>query len=273
MSGKAPAVLVTGACGSLGSAAVKAFADAGCRVFAVDVRPYTSDRPSVTPIVTDTSDEEGVKAALLKVEAETDGLEAVVHLAGLYTMDSFIEIEPEALRRMLDANLMGVAVVDRVFLPLVMRGRGRIVIVASELAPLDPLPFNGIYSMTKRALDADAHSLALELDLIGVKVVTVYPGAYGDGMTKGAIRAMDAMREKTKLYPGVTERFRDIVANETGKPKDPAVLAALLTRIVRAKRPRFRYFPNNSIKLRLFSALPMNAQAFLLRKLLKGKKC
>ncbi|MBR3383062.1 MAG: SDR family NAD(P)-dependent oxidoreductase [Clostridia bacterium] len=265
------AILITGASGSLGLAAVNAFAGAGWLVYAADVSP--GEYPAgVRAIEMDVTDERSVASAARLIEEEAGGLDAILHMAGLYTMDSFIEIEPDTLRRMLDVNLFGVYLVNREFLPLIREKRGRIIITASELAPLDPLPFNGIYSMTKRALDGYAHSLALELDLIGVRVVTLYPGAYGDGMTRAAVRAMERMSERTRLYPGIADRFRRIVAAETGSAKPPEKLAARILRIAGKRRPRLRYFMNDSLKLRLFSLLPMRAQAFALRLLLKGKE-
>lgn len=261
-------ILITGAGGSLGAAAVRAFLSRGYTVFAADIDVKNVPEGAV-PVRMDVASAESVKAAGEEIGKSCEGLWAIIHLAGLYTMDSFVEIEEDALERMLEVNLMGVWRVNRELLPLVRRGNGRIIITASELAPLDPLPFNGIYSVTKRALDGYAHSLAMELNLLGVKVITVYPGAFGDGMTRGAIKAMDSMGEKTKLYPGVTERFRGIVAENAGKPKPPEKLAEFLVRIAEKKRPRFRYFINNSLKLRLFSALPAGAQASLLKKLLK----
>lgn len=264
-------ILITGAGGSLGLAAAREFAALGWRVFAADID--VSRLPEgVIPVRMDVTSSESVEKASELIEKTAPGLDAVLHLAGVYTMDSFIEIPEAELERMLNVNLMGVYRVDRVFLPLIRKSGGRIIIIASELAPLDPLPFNGIYSMTKRALDGYAHSLTLELDLIGTRVITVYPGAFGDGMTKGAVRSMDRMSEKTKLYPDITARFRGIVVSQTGKAKDPACLAKALGRIAEKKRQRRRYFINTSWKLKLFSALPFGLQATALRILLKGKE-
>ena len=263
-------ILITGACGSLGRAAALEFVSAGWRVFAADIREC--DLTAGAEFVEmDVADESSVALAAKKVESEAGGLDVLLHMAGLYTMDSFIEIPPETLSNMLEVNLMGVYRVNRAFLPLIRNSGGRIIITASELAPLDPLPFNGVYSMTKRALDSYAHSLALELDLIGIKVITLYPGAYGDGMTKAAVRSMERMSEASKLYPEIADRFRRIVMNETGGAKPPERLAKRIRSISEKRRPRFRYFMNNSFKLKLFSALPMGLQAWALRLLLKGK--
>lgn len=264
-------ILITGASGSLGREAAAAFARAGWRVYAADRAEPPKPIPGAEYFFCDVTSDESVRRAAGYLESKGSRLDCVLHMAGLYTMDSFIEIPPETLEKMLAVNLMGVYRVNRAVLPLLNKN-GRVIITASELALLDPLPFNGIYSMTKRALEAYAHSLALELDLIGVRVVTLCPGAYGDGMTKGALRAMDRMRDSTRLYPEVTERFRRIVMRETGAAKPPEALAKRILRIARKRRPRFKYRMNNSIKLRLFSALPMGAQAFFLRLLLKKRR-
>lgn len=256
-------ILVSGACGGLGRAAVLEFSRRGYRVFAADLKEQIWDDPSIISVKMDVTDEKSVEKAAEGIEK----LDLILHLAGIYTMDSFIEIPPETLEKMISVNLMGVYRVNRAFFNKLGKG-GRIIIVASELAPLDPLPFNGIYSMTKRALDGYAHSLALELDLIGVRVTTVYPGAYGDGMTQASVKAMERMSESSKLYPDIAERFRNIVMKETGSAKPPEELAKRLYKLAEKKRPPFRAFMNNSFKLRLFSALPMGLQAFFLRRLL-----
>ena len=57
-------------------------------------------------------------------------------------------------------NLGGVFLVNKILLPLLEKG-SKIVITTSELAPLDPLPFTGIYAVTKAALEKYAFSLPL----------------------------------------------------------------------------------------------------------------
>lgn len=261
-------VLITGSCGGLGRAAALEFAAAGWTVYAADVKAFEDGGEDIVPVLMDVTSEESIRSA-----AETiPGLDLIIHLAGVYTMDSFIEIPPETLEKMLAVNLMGVYRVNRAFFPKLRENKGGILVVASELAPLDPLPFNGVYSMTKRALDGYAHSLALELDLIGTRVCTVYPGAYGDGMTRAAIRSMELMSAGSKLYPEIADRFRRIVLKEIGSKKPPEALAKRLVRLAAGRKLPFRVFMNNSPKLRLFSALPMRLQAFCLRLLLKGKK-
>lgn len=264
-------VLVTGACGGMGSAVIRELAAKGYLPIAADLNVSSAPEGAI-PLEMDVTSAQSVAEAAQKLSGATDSLFAVIHLAGVYTMDSFIEISEPELERMLQVNLMGVYRVNRAFLPFIQRGNGRIAIVTSELAPLDPLPFNGIYSMTKTALASYAHSLTAELNLLGIPVVTLRPGAFGEGMPRAAVRSMQRMEEKSKLYPGAAKRFKDIVISETGAAKDPAVFAKWAVRITGKKRLRPEYAINNSFKLRFFSALPKRAQLWLLKKLLCGRE-
>ena len=74
--------------------------------------------------------------------------------------------------RIFNINLFGIYRVNKAFVPL-LSPASRIVIVSSELAPLNPLPFNGIYTVTKAAVEKYAYSLRMELQLLGHSVSVI----------------------------------------------------------------------------------------------------
>ena len=168
-------ILITGAAGGMGCASVSLFQKQGWRVFALD-RVAIEEKENITPIVADLTDEESVKNAFEMVSKMTDKLDAIIHFAGVYMLDSLIEMPTEAYDRIFDINVRGVYLVNKYFLPPLSE-ESRIVITTSELAPLDPLPFTGIYAITKAALDKYAYSLAMELQLRGIKVSVLRAGA------------------------------------------------------------------------------------------------
>ena len=154
-------ILVTGAFGGMGRATLELLAQQGVRVFAMDLK-VDAARPNVIPIQADITSEQSVQEAMVLVRQHTDTLDAVIHFAGVYMLDSLVEMPSDAFDRIFDTNLRGVYLVNRIFLPLLQKG-SRILITTSELAVLDPLPFTGIYAVTKAALDKYAYSLAMEL--------------------------------------------------------------------------------------------------------------
>ena len=71
-----------------------------------------------------------------------------------------------------DVNVLGAYLINKTFLPL-LSANSRIIITTSELAPIDTLPFTGIYAVTKTALDKYAFSLKMELQLLDIKVSVI----------------------------------------------------------------------------------------------------
>ena len=150
MENSMKSVLITGAYGGMGRAATELLAKQGFRVFAMDLH-VGAPAENVIPIQADITQEESLRKAFSQVEQSTQQLYAIVHFAGIYMLDSLAEMENDQFRRIMDVNLRGAYLVNKLFLPLLQPG-SRIVITTSELAPLDPLPFTGIYAVSKAAL-------------------------------------------------------------------------------------------------------------------------
>ena len=110
-----------------------------------------------------------------QISSQISGFYAIIHLAGIYIMDSLVEMTEQRFTRIFDINVFGIYRINKIFLPLLSKG-SRILITSSEVAPLDPLPFNGIYSITKSTIEKYAYSLRMELNLLGIKVSVLRPG-------------------------------------------------------------------------------------------------
>lgn len=260
-------ILITGGAGGLGRAAAEHLAERGCRVFACDISD-SEPCDGIVPVCMDVRDKLSVTAAFEKVATHTDRLDAVIHLSGLYMMDSFIEISEERLSHIVDVNLMGVYRVNRAFLPLLRKGGGRIVITSSELAGQKPLPFTGIYALTKTALQCYADSLRLELALLDIPVIELLPGAFRTRLTQEPSFELERMQQCTQLYGDGLKRIKPLMDGCIGNAREPQALAKLIYRIVTARKPHLRYSMNASLGLKLFSAVPRGLQLFAIKRLL-----
>lgn len=258
--------VVTGAAGGMGRAVVRALVEKGYTVFALD-RVEAERADGVFPIAVDLTDEESVLKAASRVREHTDTVDAVLHFAGVYQMDSLAEMASDAFEQILRVNLFSAFYVNKAFLPLLKKG-ARILITTSELAPLDPLPFTGIYAITKSALDKYAFSLAMELQLLGISVSVLRAGAVQTGMLGDSTAALSAFCERTELYACNAARFRRIVDRVEAKSISPERLAKKVLSILGKKRPAFAYAINRNPLLRLLSLLPRRLQLFIIRAVL-----
>lgn len=262
-------ILVTGAFGGMGRAAVQAFLAQGYRVFALDRK--TGEPPAdgrLIPVEADITSEDSVRNAFEQIRAHTDHLDAIVHFAGIYMLDSLIEMDSGSFRRILDVNLYGAFLVNRAFLPLLSEG-SRILITTSELAPLDPLPFTGIYAVTKGALDKYAYSLRMELQLLGIPVSVLRAGAVDTGMLGVSTDALEQFCRTTEHYTCNADRFRKIVNRVEARRISPEKLAAKVVRILGKRKPAFAYSINRNPLLLLMGILPKRLQLWAIRIVLK----
>ena len=260
-------ILITGAYGGMGYATAKALAGAGFTVFALDKRVKEAEE-NIVPLETDITDIESVKNAVGQVRAVTDELFAILHFAGVYMLDSLVEMAETEFDKIFKINLYGAYYINKHFLPLLKKG-SKIVMTTSELAPLDPLPFTGIYAVTKSALDKYAYSLRMELQLLDISVSVLRAGAVSTGMLGVSTDALDRFCEKTALYQCNAKRFQKIVNGVEAKSVAPEKVAKKAEKILRKKKPKFIYKINRNKLLLLLNALPKSWQCYAIKKILK----
>lgn len=260
-------VLVTGAYGGMGKATVQALKQKGYGVFAAD-KTIGEEEENVYPLQVDVTDPQSVQNAVDKVRAVTDTLFAIVHFAGVYMLDSLVEMSYSDFERIFKINVFGVFSVNKAFMPLLTKG-SKIVITTSELAPLDPLPFTGIYAVTKAALDKYAYSLAMELQLLGISVSVLRAGAVQTNMLGTSTTALDKFCNETELHTCNAERFKQIVESVEAKCVPPQKIAAKMLKILDKRKPKFAYTINRNKLLLLLNALPKRMQLWAIKQVLK----
>ena len=262
-------ILITGAGSGIGKATAEYFISHGHSVYGVDIKFSDGDN-GVTKFIADLTDEnqlQGIKNTLL---SEGVVLDAIIGVAGIHKMASLTESDTDDMKRVIDINLWGSMLVCRVFHSLLSK-RGRIILVTSEVAYLDPMPFNGLYSISKTALECYAQALRQELNLIGQRVVTIRPGAIKTPLCDGSLTATEALASSTELYKNQASRFLGLTKKFMGKPMKPEKLSGLIYRATVKKRPRPVYKKHRNLGLVMLNLLPKRLQCAIIKLLLNRK--
>lgn len=256
--------LVTGACGGMGSAICRRLTENGHQVWGID-RAEGAPAEGWTFVRADLTDPDTLRAAADRIGAvELDG---IVHAAGIYDLNSLIEMPEEDFVRDFDVNLFGMFRVNRLFVPLLRRG-GRIVMISSELAPLCPMPFTGIYAVTKTAVERYAAALRMEVQLLGHRVALIRPGAVKTNMLPASTAKLDRFCASTALYRCNADRFRRIVNRVEAKNVPPERIAQTVEAALTAAHPKLTYCVNRNPLLLLYGALPARMQLWAIRMIL-----
>ena len=236
-------VVLSGVSGGMGLATAQELIKAGYHVFGLDIKSPKIEIEHLTFIKTDLRDIKSVESAFKKVSKEVDTITAIVNMAGIYDLNSLIEMKEEDFLRIFDINVFSIYRLNKVFVPL-LEERGKIIIVSSELAPLDPLPFTGIYAITKSTIEKYAYSLRMELQLLNKQVVVIRPGAVNTSLLDVSTTKIEQFSQNTELYKYNADKFKQIT-NKVESRKIPPEPCARPSRR-RTARSRSRHTPSRS---------------------------
>lgn len=259
-------LLITGAASGIGLAVTDFFIKRGHNVYGIDV-VKTAEQENLHGFAADITDEDSLQRIKEYLRQNNIVLDALLNIAGIHRMTSLVESDYAAMKRVVDVNLSGTMLVNRVFHECLAEN-GRIVIVTSEVAGFDPMPFNGLYNVTKTALDSYAQALRQELNLLGQKVVTIRPGAVETPLSSQSMNATQELADTTMLYKKQAKNFAGLAARFMGTPIKPEVLAALIYKAATAKHPRMIYKKHQNLGLILLNTLPKRLQCAVIRFLL-----
>lgn len=260
-------VLVTGATGGMGKAICSLLNEKGYRVFGLDYNEG-EDYGNVSLYKCDVTSMDSVTEVYEKIKGEAKELAAIIHTAGIYDLDSLIEMDEARFVRIFDVNVFGVYRINKVFKPLLFTG-SRIIITTSELAPLDPLPFTGIYGITKTTLEKYAFSLRQEAQLLDIPVSVIRPGAVKTGLLNISNIALERFHAKTELYKSTAGNFKNIVDSVEAKHIPAEKIAELALEALESKKPKYIYNINRNPLLLLLNMLPAHLQVFAIGLVLK----
>ena len=263
-------LLITGAASGIGRAVCKRAIECGHEVYALDIAQVEGPCGAAC-YRADITSSDSLLAVRDALAAQGTVFDAIITVAGIHAMASLVEDDFALTEHLMDINLIGTMRTVHAFHPL-LRAGGRVVIVTSEVGTLEPLPFNGLYSISKCALESYAQALRQELGLLGQRVVTIRPGAIETPLAVSSIDATERLAERTELYRSQAARFAGIARRFMGKPISPERLARLIVRVCEKKRPRLAYSKNRSAGLVLLNLLPKRAQCAVIRLLLGGRR-
>jgi NAD(P)-dependent dehydrogenase (short-subunit alcohol dehydrogenase family) len=202
-------VIVTGAAGGIGGAAVQKLRARGARVVGLDLRGGDGI------IACDVRDQASVDAAVAEAIEQLGGLDVLINNAGIGTPQSAGDAPDDGALAVLDINLVGPWRVTSAALGALRESHGRVVNVASGLAYV-AAPFGTAYCMSKRGLTAYSDALRLEHG-DRLTVTTVYPGYIRTPIHESSVSAGVAL-EGTVPAESVDDAASTLVRAALGRP-------------------------------------------------------
>lgn len=262
-------ILITGAASGIGKAIMNKYLANHHKVFAIDLNEI-SENENLISYQADITKKEQLNE--IKNNLNNIQFDLIINVAGIHKMASLVEDDSEIIKKLIDINLYGSMLVNNIFYQH-LKKNGTIIIITSEVAYLDPMPFNGLYNISKTALDSYSQALRQELNLIGQKVITFRPGAILTPLSNNSITDTINLANETILYQKQANNFSKLMLKFMGKPLKPEKLADKIYKVSLKKNPKYIYKIHQNFGLVFLNLLPLRMQCFIIKKLLnKGTK-
>jgi NAD(P)-dependent dehydrogenase (short-subunit alcohol dehydrogenase family) len=169
-------VFITGGARGIGAEVARRLRNKGARLVLTDLDKAELaavaaelGEERVLTAVADVRDLPAMQAAAAKAVERFGGIDVVVANAGIASYGSLLHVDPEAVKRVLEVNLLGVFHTVRATLPAVIDRRGYVLIVSS-LAAYAAAPGLAPYNASKAGNEILADALRLEVANLGVSV-------------------------------------------------------------------------------------------------------
>lgn len=177
-------VVVAGGAGTIGSALVSGFADAGASVGVIDLDVSTVDERVSATARADLSDGAAARGSLQSVIDQLGGLDGLVHCVGINDRKPIESYTTPEWDRIIGVNLTSAFHLSA-HAAVAMRGQGRgRIVFFSSVAGRSGHKLHGPYAATKGAINQLMRVIAHEYAVHGVTANAVAPGYMDTELTR-----------------------------------------------------------------------------------------
>lgn len=199
--------LITGGARGIGAETAKALAAKGHQVVITDLDRAALDETVAAigedrclAVVADVCDLAAMEAAAAATVERFGRLDAVIANAGIASYGSVMAVDPEAFRRVMDINVLGVFHTARATIPALVESKGYFLVVSS-LAAFAAAPGLAAYNASKAGVEHFANALRLEVAHQGVDVGCAHMSWIDTPLVQDAKADLPAFQKMLKRMP------------------------------------------------------------------------
>ena len=228
--------LITGCSSGIGEGIAKAVLQHGDRVVvtarnAAKVAPIAEAYPDRAIAVSlDITDNASIQAAVEKANEAFGGIDVLVNNAGYGYRSAVEEGNPAEIDLLFRTNVFGPVELIKAVLPQMRAGKSGTILNISSIAAVRSAVGSGYYAASKAALELLTDGLRKEVTPLGIRVVTVQPGAFRTRFYDDSLKGTDKKIDDYAETAGKTRK--ENVVNLHQQPGDPARAGEVLIRLV-----------------------------------------
>ena len=231
-------VLITGGSSGIGKSLGEYLQTKGLKVYGTSRNPNNYPESKFPIVALDVTKPETIATCIsevLKIESKIDVL---VNNAGAGITGPIEEIPDAEIKRNFETNLFGPINVIKAVLPIMRNQNSGLIINVTSIAGYMGLPYRGIYSASKGALELITEAFRMEIKAFNIQMTNVAPGDFATNIAAGRYHAPVLEHSPYKAPYGDTLKMMDAHVDEGN---DPRQMAEAIYKIIKTKNPKIHY--------------------------------
>ncbi|MCG2420177.1 SDR family oxidoreductase [Aequorivita sp. F47161] len=231
-------VLITGGSSGIGKAIGEYLSERDYQVFGTSRNPQKITTSSFPLLKLDVNDINSIDTAISEVISKAQKIDVVINNAGVGITGPIEETPESEIKKAFDTNFHGPINVIKAVLPQMRKqGAGHILNITS-IAGYMGLPYRGIYSASKAALEITIEAMRMETLQFGIKMTNIAPGDFATNIAAGRYHSPVLENSPYKKDYGNTLKTMNEHVDNGG---DPQQMARMVHRIIETENPRIHY--------------------------------
>ncbi len=231
-------VLITGGSSGIGKSIGIYLQDKGYKVYGTSRNPERYPETPLPLIALDVKDAATITKAVSTVIAKAGRLDILINNAGAGITGPLEEIPEAEIKANFEINLFGPIQMIKAVLPQMREQKSGLIINVTSIAGYMGLPYRGIYSASKGALELITEAFRMEIKAFGVEMTNVAPGDFATNIAAGRYHAPLKEDSPYKVPYGKTLELMDA---HVDSGSDPELMGKAVYKIITTAQPKGHY--------------------------------
>ncbi len=231
-------VLITGGSSGIGKAIGEFLFHKGFTVYGTSRNPGKITNSVFPLIALDVRNTESIADAVEKVISISKRIDVVINNAGVGITGPIEEVSINEIKNNFETNFFGPIEVIKAVLPQMREQNSGLIINITSIAGYMGLPYRGVYSASKGALEIITEAISMEVKNFGINVVNVAPGDFATNIASGRYHAPVIQGSAYEIPYGNTLKQMDEHVDSGSNPDE---MAMAIYRIINDKNPKLHY--------------------------------
>ena len=231
-------VLITGGSSGIGKSIGEFLTNKSYKVYGTSRNPENCKDSMFPLIALDVTKKETIETCIKEVIKNEGRVDVLINNAGVGITGPIEEIPENEIKNNFETNFFGPINVIKAVLPQMRKQNDGLIINVTSIAGYMGLPYRGVYSASKGALEILTEAFRMELKDFNVKMTNVAPGDFATNIASGRYHAPIKEDSPYKKPYGSTLKLMD---EHVDSGKDPELMAKAIFKIINAKNPKVHY--------------------------------